>query len=511
MDSLSPEAAPARSSDSAQIAATAGPPVDPDARDELIVATIQTVLTALILALIFRAFFIEAFIIPTGSMAPTLLGEHVTFVCPHCGWQFDYGLHPRPGHAAPWAVPQQVTCPACRLSFDVRLDAVAPRSGDRISVHKWPYLPGLGPRRWDVIVFVDPANPRQNYIKRLVGLPGETLEILDGDVFVRRGDAPLHILRKPWPVQRSIWQLVWSQDHLPVEPEPRAQTPWRPLGPDAAGWRGLRQRVLSCRAGPRPAAIRFEPADSAVLADATSYNGLPGENLIGDVRIVSEVTLSAGAGSLTLSIDRDGRRWRLELARDGQVRLLGPDASQPPVTAELPELRRGLPATVEFGYLDGRAYARLPGTGRLLELRDEQLDPDRLRRTVRNRPVRIELTARDVTLTLRRLRIDRDVYYTHVPGRMYRGVAGMPVRLGPDEFFVLGDNSPNSHDAREWTARELGLHLRRAARQGRYTVGTVRRDQIVGRAFFVYFPGLAPVDPAGRWRVPDVGRMRFVR
>ncbi len=386
----------------------------------------------------------------------------------------------------------------------MRLDAVAPRSGDRIFVHKWPYVLGLGPKRWDVIVFVDPGNPQQNYIKRLVGLPGETVEILDGDVYVARNGQRLHIVPKPPAVQQVLWQTIWSQDHLP----PDATSPWRSR--DNA-WRGLTTRVLHCDARNTRATLAFAPDDSGVLADATAYNGLPGENLIGDVRIVSEVRLTGGRGSLTLTIDRDGRMWHLELARSGQVRLWRDGTPPQQATTTLATLRRGLPETVEFGYLDGRAYARLDRGRVVLALEDDTIRPDRLRQTVRIRPVRLSLSARDVSLTLRRLRIDRDVYYTSVAGRMRRGIAGMPVTLGPDEFFVLGDNSPNSHDAREWTRGELGPHLRREATLGRYHVGTVRRDQIVGRAFFVYFPGLAPIDAAGRWGVPDVGRMRFVR
>ena len=51
--------------------------------------TIESILVAFILAFIFRAFVVEAFVIPTGSMAPTLLGAHQRFVCPDCGYQFD--------------------------------------------------------------------------------------------------------------------------------------------------------------------------------------------------------------------------------------------------------------------------------------------------------------------------------------------------------------------------------------------------------------------------------------
>src|SRR5437016_12285318 len=51
--------------------------------------TIESILIAFILAFIFRAFVVEAFVIPTGSMAPTLLGAHMRFRCQDCGYRFD--------------------------------------------------------------------------------------------------------------------------------------------------------------------------------------------------------------------------------------------------------------------------------------------------------------------------------------------------------------------------------------------------------------------------------------
>src|SRR5438876_2817977 len=51
--------------------------------------TIESILIAFILAFIFRAFVVEAFVIPTGSMAPTLLGAHMRFTCPDCGYRFE--------------------------------------------------------------------------------------------------------------------------------------------------------------------------------------------------------------------------------------------------------------------------------------------------------------------------------------------------------------------------------------------------------------------------------------
>ena len=53
-----------------------------------IIDTIEAIIIALILALTFRAFIVEAFVIPTGSMAPTLLGAHINVICPKCGYVF---------------------------------------------------------------------------------------------------------------------------------------------------------------------------------------------------------------------------------------------------------------------------------------------------------------------------------------------------------------------------------------------------------------------------------------
>ena len=63
--------------------------------------------------------------------------------------------------------------------------------GDRILVMMFPYdlpfLPGSSPpERWDVVVFRYPEEPEVSYIKRLVGLPGETIRITHGDIYVKR-------------------------------------------------------------------------------------------------------------------------------------------------------------------------------------------------------------------------------------------------------------------------------------------------------------------------------------
>src|SRR5262245_16070839 len=53
--------------------------------------TVESVVIAFILAFLFRTFEAEAFVIPTGSMAPTLMGRHKDVVCPHCGYEYRAG------------------------------------------------------------------------------------------------------------------------------------------------------------------------------------------------------------------------------------------------------------------------------------------------------------------------------------------------------------------------------------------------------------------------------------
>ena len=148
--------------------------------------TLEHVIIAFILAFTFRAFVVEAFVIPTGSMAPTLLGQHGLLNCPQCGYRFPSGAPQQYGGLA---------CPMCQQKQ--RQLAGAHYSGDRILVLKFLYA-FREPRRWEVVVFKNPQYPPkdgikelswsqlgaspQNYIKRLVGLPGEQLQIADGNL-----------------------------------------------------------------------------------------------------------------------------------------------------------------------------------------------------------------------------------------------------------------------------------------------------------------------------------------
>ena len=101
----------------------------------------QAILLAIILALIIRSFVLQAFQIPSGSMIPTFLEGDRVLVS-----KFAYGL---------------------RNPFNNNL---------------WVEIGH--PERWDVIVFIYPIEPDKDFVKRVVGLPGETVAMKSGNLYI---------------------------------------------------------------------------------------------------------------------------------------------------------------------------------------------------------------------------------------------------------------------------------------------------------------------------------------
>jgi hypothetical protein len=99
-----------------------------------------------------------------------------------------------------------------------------------------------------------------------------------------------------------------------------------------------------------------------------------------------------------------------------------------------------------------------------------------------------------IALEVRDLRVYRDVYYRQAPWGEDRPSQAGQVQLAPDEYYVLGDNSPVSQDSRTWA---LGLG--------------VSAHLLVGRPLLVHLPLRGIV--VGRWtfQVPDMARIRYIR
>src|SRR5271156_1285670 len=80
--------------------------------------TIESVVVAFMLAFLFKTFEAEAFVIPTGSMAPTLMGRHKDVHCPMCGFDFRIGasdeVESETDYVIPAARDRSAICPNCR-------------------------------------------------------------------------------------------------------------------------------------------------------------------------------------------------------------------------------------------------------------------------------------------------------------------------------------------------------------------------------------------------------------
>ena len=278
----------------------------------------EGLLIALVVAFMARTFILEPFVIPTGSMAPTLLGAHMQFEDADSGteWAVNYFSVDTAGNDVlvpdralklfdrrtdnaplrPVSPPRPQTFPIVAPGTLYRQDAAdvtAPKvhAGDRILVSKASYVIG-DPARWDVAVFKQPNEPggfrgdryQQNYIKRIVGLPGDTLLILGGDLFNARTDKPIPELTpedfrvepKDATAQEVLWQTVYDHDRRPVGADrtivtrdgvsrgkdPAFRVPW--VGDEA--W--------DLDAGPAGRSVRVAAAAATTLSFDADANGV---------------------------------------------------------------------------------------------------------------------------------------------------------------------------------------------------------------------------------------------
>ncbi|MEM6332094.1 MAG: signal peptidase I [Planctomycetota bacterium] len=549
----------------------AAPPTDQSVKD-----TLESIVVAFALAFVFRAFVCEAFLIPTGSMAPTLLGQHLRVTDPQTGYRFAVGVDPPTtlldGDGG-FASNRDARSPLTGRDIDVPRGTKA-RPGDRILVLK--YLYGVSPpKRWDVVVFKAPHEPQTNYIKRLIGLPNEAVAMLDGNVYTHpiapHADAP-PIDAPGWQIARktdrpdtqaSVFRTIYDSRYIPDAPiDPHANTaepdawppPWTPVGDTADQWLLQGQREYTYRAD-TPGSLRFdfERHDYASRHARYPYNQFKrasNREPIEDIRLAVDVRPQAHGTELelrtTARLGGEHRARQPVIARidaTGSARLYtrdpGADADRPLSAAhQTTPLQRDRITRVELWHVDQHTILRINGT-RVAEHRD---DPTLAQVLAGPSPthtpdVSISLSA---PATLTRVVLDRDLYYAGQPsfqsarGALFRrpaptgdepdpdappthiaDPAALPFAIGPDRFWVIGDNSPHSDDGRFWNHIDPAVRSRffdpAEFDNGRSPAGLVPRNLMVGRAFFVYFPAPLAITPDRHGLIPNFADMRFIK
>ena len=152
-------------------------------------SAIDLALGFVIAVILLRTFILEGYLISTGSMAPGLRGFHRRIACPSCRYDFAFGIafddsvdSNSPVIAEPDGSRRYATCPNCgQINIDV--SGVPNSHGDQLLVQKHVY-DFRQPRRWEVVVFRNPASPGEAFVKRVTGLPGDRIQVINGDVFI---------------------------------------------------------------------------------------------------------------------------------------------------------------------------------------------------------------------------------------------------------------------------------------------------------------------------------------
>jgi signal peptidase I len=450
--------------------------------------------------LLFRTFSAEAYVVPTGSMAPTLLGHHCELSCPNCGYLFVIGIDDE-------GRPARAVCPNCGKDNLDHLPAVE-CNGDRVLVQKFLY-DFRPPRRWEVAVFHYPGEPAEAYVKRVVGLPGESVQIVGGNVLVNG-----QIARKTPQEFRAMRILVHDSRYAPRDSDrfPRwfflRGWPGRHL---PSGWQQTpggfaHQHVAPARYDPEPedwlVYRHWDPVLSRYgpIRDHYAYNGgdLGTDNVVPDLALEARLTLSAEVETISVRLRSGGdrfvvripvsRRGKLEVVRNGQRRLVQPLERLPGEDNKWPES-----VLLEASVVDHRLTVALGGQPLF-----EPLDYDDPASGPPLDESPIALGVRGGAMTVNELKLYRDVYYTSTLGGSPRHPHGVnePYQLRSDEYFVLGDNSPVSNDSRFWTASPV-----------------VPRSMFLGKPFLVHLPGqVVALRVFGRsvYWVPDPRRIRYI-
>ena len=362
---------------------------------------IEALTMAVVMAVLLKYFVVEAYKIPTGSMQPTLMG----------------------------------------LQIDAKNGVFDRIIADKLSYHF------RDPERFEVAIFKYPLDRSRNYIKRIWGLPGEHLLIRDGDIFRRDDETqPWEIVRRPKPIQRETLKQLTTKGE------------WRGEA-GGEGWNFIEDGFDATQ----PGRAIFPQTKSSIRDNYT--DGYPpeligkvrrrgrgsGTNDVADLRVAGTVTASQECTQVTVQLFEGPRTYEARFpgpaAPEGSkpsMRIIDSSGEIDERVVEASEpwrLRAGEEVPIAAQNLDDLLELEIDGDV-LIEVEVPKASEQRAR-------VAVQLEGGGARL--RDLNVFRDIFYTTSHATMSQW------EIPEDSYVMLGDNTQDSADGREWqlARREL--------------------------------------------------------
>lgn len=459
----------------------------------------------LLFLLVLQTWFIDGLIIPCqiagGSMALALLGEHRDVVCADCGFHFacDSAIHP---------VRPQAVCPNC--GFSNNIESLPDLGGDRVLIDRSAFQ-FHEPNRWDVVAFRHPYDSAKILIKRVVGLPGESVEIKGGNVYIDG-----HIQRKSLEQQLALAVPVYDTNCSPSL-ELRPISRWKALSENSLWKSSNGQFTVSSNVNnPDNKPQNHYQSDSSLSIDWLEYNhwrrisGKPGKvkecpitDIMAynhslsrreeDVHDVNELLLSFdvlkmnGKGKLFVRANYGENVFQLEIDPTIGTYCVN-NNSQCIAKGEIfisPEKQN---TNIVVSMID-QQYLFAFNNKPIVCIPIDNVDSIS---QLTGRPFAIGSS--DLTVAMANLCISRDIYYTTPLNGREHSLGTSTHHLMGDEYYVLGDNSSIAEDSRTWI--------------GRYPVVA---NLLIGKPLVIAYG--AKMSRIGSWQfqVPDLGRIGYIR